>query len=74
MLKDKAWKIANDVAEAGMSVQVTIGIHPDMAPSEHCSVHPVGLRFNMGQINKLSEIAEAHDCMLYVETDGLKFV
>jgi predicted metal-dependent TIM-barrel fold hydrolase len=74
MTRDEAFSLASDVADAGFSCSVAIGVHPKMTPREHCSVSVHAMRFEAVALQALIEIGTSHNLGLHLIGNELAFI
>lgn len=74
MIREKAFKLAGEVADSGFSCAVHITALRKSDQHEYCSVTVKALRLDGPQIQALGAIGETHGCDLNLITgDGLTF-
>jgi hypothetical protein len=75
MTREKAYKLLSEVADAGYSCQLNVGIHAGMSPGEHCSVHVHQLgHFDAIKLQALMDIGELFDVELHLIGQDLRYV
>lgn len=74
MTRDDAFVLAGEVADAGFSCSVQIGVHERMMPRESASVHVHAMRFEAVKLQELMEIGARHSLELHLIGQDLRFM
>lgn len=75
MDRKKAYKLTDELVDAGFSVLLNVGVHKDMTPKESCVVKVSGLRFTGADLLKISDLVDEYDCDLhFISGDGMTVV